>query len=144
MPLSFDWTALNDKIDALQAVGNTNVTIGLDWGFNILTSGGPLGGAAPPSGELDKVIILLTDGDNTQNRWTTSGTDIDARTQLACATVKKANIKLYTIRVIDGNASLLQGCASQTDMYYNVQNASQLNDVFAQIAKNLANLRIAK
>ena len=29
-------------------------------------------------------------------------------------------------------------------MYYNVQNASQLNAVFAQIAKNLANLRIAK
>ena len=32
----------------------------------------------------------------------------------------------------------------QTDMYYNVQNASQLNDVFTTIAKNLANLRIAK
>ena len=29
-------------------------------------------------------------------------------------------------------------------MYYNVQDATQLNDVFAQIAKNLANLRIAK
>ena len=37
------------------------------------------------------------------------------------------NIKLYTVRVIDGNASLLQGCASKTSMYYNVQNASELN-----------------
>ena len=29
-------------------------------------------------------------------------------------------------------------------MYYNVQDATQLNKVFADIAKNLANLRIAK
>ena len=29
-------------------------------------------------------------------------------------------------------------------MYYDVQSASQLNTVFAAIAQNLANLRIAK
>jgi hypothetical protein len=29
-------------------------------------------------------------------------------------------------------------------MYFNVQTATQLNGVFAQIAQNLANLRIAK
>ena len=70
--------------------------------------------------------------------------DIDARTQQACANVKKLYIKLYTIRVIEGNASLLQQCASKSDMYYNVQDASQLNAVFTTIAQNLANLRIAK
>jgi Flp pilus assembly protein TadG len=144
MRLSFDWTALNDKIDELQPSGNTNVTIGLSWALHALTAGDPLNTAAVPSGDLDKVIILLTDGDNTQNRWTTTQADIDARTQQACANVKKANIKLYTIRVINGNASLLQACASQSDMYYNVQDATQLNKVFADIAKNLANLRIAK
>ena len=144
MRLSFDWTALNNKIDELQPSGNTNVTIGLTWAFHALTAGDPLNTAAVPSGDLDKVIILLTDGDNTQNRWTTTQADIDARTQQACANVKKTNIKLYTIRVINGNASLLQACASKSDMYYNVQDASQLNDVFAQIAKNLANLRIAQ
>lgn len=144
MPLTFNWTALETKIDSLQPTGNTNVTIGLSWAFHALTAGDPLNTAAVPSGDLDKVIILLTDGDNTQNRWTNTQADIDARTQQACANVKKANIKLYTIRVIDGNASLLQGCASKTDMYYNVQDASQLNSVFEQIAKQLATLRIAK
>jgi Flp pilus assembly protein TadG len=142
--LSSNWTALNDKIDELQPSGNTNVTIGLSWAFHALTAGDPLNTAAVPTGDLDKVIILLTDGDNTQNRWTTTQADIDLRTQQACANVKKASIKLYTIRVINGNASLLQACASNSDMYYNVQDASQLNAVFTQIAKNLANLRIAK
>ena len=143
MPLSFDWTGLNDKIDSLQPIGNTNVGIGRAWGFQALTAGGVLN-AATPSPDLEKVIVLLTDGDNTQSRYSTNQADIDARTRMTCDNVKKASIKLYTIRVIDGNASLLQQCATRSDMYYNVQNASQLNDVFAQIAKNLANLRIAK
>ena len=45
--------------------------------------------------------------------------------------VKAANIKLYTVRVIDGNATLLQDCATKPDMYYDVQNATQLNGVFS-------------
>ena len=144
MPLSFDWTALNAKIDGLSPNGNTNVTIGLAWAFHMLTAAGPMNTAQVPSQDLDKVIILLTDGDNTQNRWTTIQADIDARTKKACDTVKAANIKLYTVRVIDGNASLLQSCASKTSMYFNVQNATELNSVFATIAQELANLRIAK
>ena len=75
--------------------------------------------------------MLLTDGDNTQNRWTTSGSSIDARTALACTNVKAANIKIYTVRVIDGDANLLRNCATKTNMYYNVNQASQLNSVFS-------------
>ena len=72
--------------------------------------------------------------------------DIDLRTQQACAKVKAAGIELWTIRVIDGNASLLQACATQpsSTYYKNVQDAAQLNDVFADIAKALTNLRIAR
>jgi Flp pilus assembly protein TadG len=143
MPLSFDWTALNAKIDSLNPAGNTNVTIGLALAFQTLTASTPFN-AAVASADLDKVIILLTDGDNTQNRWTSIQADIDARTAKACAAVKAANIKLYTVRVIDGNATLLQACATKPDMYYNVQNAAQLNAVFTTIAQSLANLRIAK
>jgi hypothetical protein len=48
------------------------------------------------------------------------------------------------VRVIDGNATLIQSCATKPDMYFNVQQAVQLNSVFGAIAQNLANLRIAK
>ena len=144
LPLTFNWDSLNAKVDELSANGNTNVTIGLAWAFHMLTASGPMNTAAAPSADLDKVIILLTDGDNTQNRWSTTQSDIDLRTKKACDTVKAANIKLYTVRVIDGNATLLSACASKTSMYYNVQNASELNSVFATIAQELANLRIAK
>jgi Flp pilus assembly protein TadG len=84
------------------------------------------------------------DGNNTQNRWTTSGSSIDTRTAAACTNVKAANIKIYTIRVIDGDANLLRNCATKTSMYYEVNQASQLNSVFSSIAQTLANLRLAK
>jgi Flp pilus assembly protein TadG len=138
------WTNLNSKVDAMQASGNTNVTIGLIWGWHSLTPNLPLTQGSDPAPDKDKVIVLLTDGTNTQNRWSTSESSIDARTSLACTNAKAANIKIYTVRVIDGNASLLRSCASKTNMYYEVSQASELNSVFSSIAQNLANLRIAK
>jgi hypothetical protein len=143
MPLSYDWTALNAKIDQMTPTGNTNVTIGLDWGFQLLSPVAPFNAPAPAL-DLDKVIVILTDGENTQNRWSSTASVIDARTSKACDNIKAANIKLYTVRVIDGDVTLLQGCASKPDTYYDVQQASQLNSVFSSIAQNLANLRITK
>jgi Mg-chelatase subunit ChlD len=143
MPLSTDWTALNAKIDAMVPTGYTNVTIGMQMAWQTLAPVAPFN-APPPSPDLDKVIILLTDGQNTENRWTDSTSSIDARTQKVCDNAKAENIKIYTIRVIDGNASLIKDCATKPDMYFNVQQAGQLNAVFSSIAQNLANLRIAR
>jgi len=100
--------------------------------------------APEPAIDLDKVIVLLTDGENTQNRFTSSTSSIDSRTEKVCTNAKAANIKVYTVRVIDGNATLLRGCATKPEMFYDVDDASELNSVFASIAQNLANLRIAK
>ncbi|MEA2873596.1 MAG: hypothetical protein QOH67_3572 [Hyphomicrobiales bacterium] len=138
------FTNLYSKIDAMNPAGNTNVTIGLVWGWHALTKSEPLTQGSDPAPDKDKVILLLTDGDNTQNRWTTSGSSIDARTALACANAKADNIKIYTVRVIDGDANLLRNCATKPNMYYEVSQASELNSVFSSIAQNLANLRIAK
>ena len=150
MPLTYDWTALNSKIDQMTPNGNTNVTIGLVWGWHALTAGAPWSEAAAPATDLDKVLIILTDGNNTEswknsnNTKVTNQSQIDKRTKLACDNIKAANIKIYAIRVIDGNASLLSSCATNPNMYYDVQNASDLNNVFSAIAQNLANLRLAK
>jgi Flp pilus assembly protein TadG len=143
MPLSHDWTALNGKIDAMTPAGNTNVTIGLAWGFQLLSPVAPFY-APPPAPDLDKVIVILTDGENTQNRWSSSSSSIDARTAKVCDNVKAANIRLYTVRVIDGNGTLLKNCATKPSMYYDVDQAIELTSVFGSIAQNLANLRIAK
>ncbi|WP_439575476.1 vWA domain-containing protein [Phreatobacter sp.] len=145
MPLTTDWTALKGRIDAMNPSGNTNVTIGLAWGLHMLTPSQPLTNARTLAQEpdLERIIILLTDGDNTQNRWSTNGTSIDARTDLACTNTKANGIRLYTIRVINGDAALLRRCASQTTMYYDVQSAADLGPVFQRIAAEIGNLRLS-
>lgn len=143
-PLTSNWNRLHKLVDAMKPDGTTNVTIGLMWGFNALTSGPPLNQAAAPAKDLDKVLVLLTDGENTENRFTTTTALIDKRTEEACANIKKADIKIYSVRVIEGSTALLRNCASSPTMYFDVQQASQLNGVFKSIADSLATLRISK
>lgn len=143
-PLTNDWKALKLTVNGMNPNGNTNVTIGLVWAWHALTQNLPLTEALPPDPNLEKVIVLLTDGENTQNRWTKNSSAIDNRTKAACNNIKATGIKLYAIRVIEGDAALLQSCATNPTMYYDVQQASQLNAVFTAIAESLANLRIAK
>jgi hypothetical protein len=68
------------------------------WAWSALTSNEPLTQAKPVRPDVEKVIILLTDGLNTQNRFTTVPSQIDARTQQVCANIKAAGIRMYVVR----------------------------------------------
>lgn len=144
LPLTDNWTAVESKIDAMAASGSTNTTIGLAWGWNMVTFGGPESTAAAPAGDLEKAIVFLTDGENTRSRFSSSQSAIDARTELICDGLRDDDVKVYTIRVIEGNATLLRNCATESDMYYDVDQVDELKSVFASIALQLSNLRIAK
>jgi uncharacterized membrane protein YgcG len=149
MSLSSDWTALNSKIDAMIATGSTNQTIGLAWGWQALTGGVPLSAPTLPA-DTRQVIILLTDGLNTENRWTTDQSKIDAREQIVCANIKNAGITVYTVLVMAGNSAVLQGCASPDTAlpmgpkYFALTSTKQIVDTFKTIGTNLSALRIAK
>lgn len=144
LQLTSKWKDLHDKIDEMKGDGTTNVSIGLAWAWHALSSGQPLKGGAAPAKDLDKVVILLTDGENTENRWGANASAIDKRTEAVCTNIKKDGIKVYTVRVIEGNQSLLRSCASASNKYFEVSQASQLNGVFKSIADSLATLHISK
>ena len=119
MPLTNNWANLKTKIDSMTPVGNTNTTIGLEWAWHSLTGGAPLFAPAQEANyTYKKVIIFLTDGDNTQNRFTSTQTAIDDRMKLACANAKNpatvnGDVEIYTILVMQGSASLLQTLLEQ-------------------------------
>jgi Flp pilus assembly protein TadG len=148
MPLTTDWTALNNMIDTMQPVGTTNQTIGLAWGWQAMTQGPPLN-APGKSPDVRQVIVMLTDGLNTQDRWTNifmggNVADMDARTKKVCDNIKAADIQIYTVLVMSGNSSILQNCASKPDMYFALTRPDQMVDTFQQIGTNITNLRIAQ
>src|SRR5262249_13549024 len=104
MGQSYDWTALNAKVDAMVADGSTNQTIGLVWGWQSLTQGDPLNAPAQdPNYKYQNIIILLTDGLNTQDRWYGDGSNpssqVDNRMRLTCTNIKNAKITLYAVQV---------------------------------------------
>jgi Flp pilus assembly protein TadG len=145
MQLSYDWTALKNKIDAMQPAGNTNVTIGVSLGWQSLMQGAPFNAPAEDSRyKYNKVLIVLTDGDNTENRFSSTQSAIDDRTKKACANAKTAGITIYTVLVIDGSQSLLQACASDSTKYFYMQSSSGLVSAFNQIGTDLTNLRVSK
>ena len=145
LPLTDDFTALYNKVTAMTPSGNTNVTIGLSWGLAALSAQEPLTqGVAWGTKDVSKAMVLMTDGDNTENRWSSTPSQIDARTELACDSVKDAGVTLYVIRLVEGNGALLEDCASSTDTYYDVEDVQDLVPAFQAIGEELTALRISK
>jgi hypothetical protein len=147
MGLSYDWTALKNKIDAMQPDGNTNQAIGLQWGFQSLTSSPFSIPAFDSTYKYNQIIILLSDGLNTQDRWYTSQNSIDARQKITCDNVKAAGLTLYTVQVnTDGDptSQLLKDCASSPDKFFLLTSSTAIVSTFNQIGTSLSNLRVAK
>jgi hypothetical protein len=59
-------TKVKAAIDGMIALGATNVPEGMAWGWRVLSSAAPFTGGRPESEKgNDKVVIVLTDGENT-------------------------------------------------------------------------------
>ncbi|MDH8447681.1 hypothetical protein QIG43_27920, partial [Klebsiella pneumoniae] len=58
LPLTYDWTALKNKVDAMQPQGNTNQAIGMAWGWISLLQQAPLNAPAEdPNFKYTKAVI---------------------------------------------------------------------------------------
>jgi len=140
---ALDATALMVSKDA------TNQRLGLQLGWASLVGGGPFP-VPPPKDPLyiyTDVIILLTDGLNTQNRWSTDQNTIDTREAMTCSNLRNAHVDVYTIQVNTGGdptSTLLQNCASTSDKFFLLTSADQMTATFNKIGTNLTKLRVAQ
>ena len=149
MALSYNWSAMTTLVNNMSPNGNTNQGIGLQLGWMSLVGGGPFPTppVMDPNYKYSQVIILLTDGLNTQDRWYTSESSIDTRQAMTCTNVKAAGFTLYTIQVNTGGdptSSLLQNCASDSSKFFLLTSSNSIVTTFQQIGTALSNLRVAK
>ncbi len=147
-PMTNDWTVLNNAVDAMTPNGATNQTIGLVWAWQSLKSTSPLNAPTKEANyDYQDVIILLSDGENTMNRFAGDGTShttaVDDRMSRVCAAAKADGAIIYTVLVISGTESVLRSCASSTDNYFNASSADQIITSFGAIGDKLSALRIA-
>ena len=148
-PMTSNWTTLNNEVDAMVANGSTNQTIGLAWGWQLQTQGVPFSPPTLPA-NTQQVMILLSDGLNTQDRWYGDGsdqsTDVDNRMASACANLKTAGITIYTIFVdlngTQGNSTVLQNCATDPSKYFDLTSSNEIISTFNAIGEQITNLRV--
>jgi Flp pilus assembly protein TadG len=163
--LSYDWSGMTTLVNSMSPNGSTNQAIGLQLGWMSLVGGGPF--PTPPAEDSNyqysKVIILLTDGLNTQDRWYGNGMSVspqvDARQKITCDNINAAKITLYTVQVnTDGDptSTLLQNCAGTAatattpavypdpNKFFLLTSSNAIITTFAQIGSSLSNLRVAK
>jgi hypothetical protein len=150
--MSNQWQALKDKITAMSPSGNTNQAVGLAWGWQSLdTASPPIQAPAKVSDYIYKnYIVLLSDGLNTQNRWSTTQSSIDARQQILCQNVKDDTVNpvtIFTIQVNIGNADaksqVLQDCATAGN-FQMITDATKTSDAFTNILAEISKLRVAR
>ncbi|MHC1946460.1 TadE/TadG family protein [Bradyrhizobium sp. UFLA06-06] len=165
IPLSYNWTALKNAVNAMQPTGGTNQAVGLAWAWQSLLVGGPLNTPAEDSNTTyNRVIILLSDGLNTEDRWPeygdgrtqASGNPIDARQSLLCQNLQAAKdssgqplYTIYTIQVnthspADPTSTVLKNCASTPDKFFMLTSSTQILTTFNTIGTALSKLRLAK
>ncbi len=153
--MSNSWSNLKTQITNMVASGNTNQPIGLAWGWQTLnTANGPFKAPAKdPNSIYNDYIVLLSDGMNTQNRWSTTQSAIDARQAILCQNVKDATqnggnkITIFTIQVninkADPQSTALKNCATG-DNFQMITSADQTADAFNNIFTQIAKLRISQ
>ncbi len=170
--LSSNFSGMSTTISGLVASGETNIPIGLAWGWHAISPNAPFAdGVAYGTANTTKIIVLMTDGDNTmdasgdsngswyhgygfiwQNKLGTttqsSATSaINGRMSTICTNIKAKGIVIYTVGVgvSASSKALLQACATTTSQYYDVNSTgSNMDAAFSAIAGSIQNLRISK
>jgi len=164
IPLSYSWTTLKSAVNAMQPTGGTNQAVGMAWAWQSLLPGGPLNAPTEDANTTyNRVIILLSDGLNTEDRWPSygdgssqaSGNPIDARQAQLCTNLKNATdakgnpmYTIYTIQVntnspADPTSTVLQNCASSPDKFFMLTSSTQILTTFNTIGTALSKLRVA-
>jgi len=150
-PLTANLNSVKQTIAALNADGNTYLPAGLSWGWRALNNQEPLTEAASlPADKTDKVMILMTDGENYNSKNgilhnATNRVDADRTTSRLCERIKDEDITVYTIayEVTDTpTQNMLRNCASENTNFFNATNAQELNKAFQAIGASLNELRI--
>ena len=164
IPLSYTWSTLKSAVNAMQPTGGTDQSVGLAWAWQSLLQTGPIPAPSEDANTTyNRVIILLSDGLNTEDRWpdygngsSQNGTLIDNRQAQQCANIKAATdatgkpmFTIYTIQVntstpADPTSTVLRNCASDLSKFFMLTNSSQIATTFTTIGTALSQLRVAR
>jgi Flp pilus assembly protein TadG len=164
VPLSNDRDFLLDQVDPddaniMKPDGNTLGNIGMLWGGRVISPEAPFTEAQDWDSEYwRKAIVMMTDGDNTENGtyssfWFTNRnnmnvTKFNQRFEETCENLKAMGVTIYTVTFTSGINDDTKGyykrCATSEDQYFDAPTQADLEAVFEKIARELSILHISE
>ncbi|MCC7304796.1 MAG: pilus assembly protein [Alphaproteobacteria bacterium] len=163
VPLTSDQDALLEAVDpddpnVMYPHGNTLGNIGMVWGYRMISPEPPFEEGADWDNQYwRKAIVMMTDGDNTENGtyssyWFTNKnnmtvTKFNQRFAETCEELKEKGVLIYTVTftsaINDTTKDYYRNCATSEDQYYDAPTQEELIDVFEQISRELSNIYIS-
>jgi Flp pilus assembly protein TadG len=171
VPLTNNFVVLKQAIDGMIInIGSykpaTYIPAGLIWGINILSPTEPFseGRAYDPANTTPKkVLVVMTDGENTLTFNSTNGRHVafssnatTAATQRTatnndtlalCTYAKSQGIEVFTVALAVTNPAaltMLRSCATDPAHHFDATDSAALETSFASIARDLRVIRIAR
>ena len=153
LPLTAEKSKIKAVIDSLAAEGNTRTDIGMSWGWRTLSPQwkGKWGSASSPADYNDpgirKVVVMMTDGDNTPSQSGDPMTPAQTYTQLlrVCDSLKANGVVIYTI-MFQAPAEVeptYSACATTPQHHFiSVPTEAELEKAFGRIGNDLANQNV--
>jgi Flp pilus assembly protein TadG len=150
IPLTSDLSDVKNKITQMRPLGNTNIPLGAEFGWNLLDPQDPYTeGAAYADPKTRKFLVLLTDGVQTSSEFAKDGSRSIAQAESnlvsICKSVRDKGITVFTIAYDITNpkvTDLLKECAPSR--YYEPDaGGSEIKQVFNQVTSQIKN-RIAR
>ncbi|MCB1474339.1 MAG: hypothetical protein KDJ68_16055, partial [Rhodobiaceae bacterium] len=174
LPLTNNYATVTSKINSLQywEGGGTMTNVGAVWGWRTLSPTAPFT-EGKPYGDITKVILLMTDGENqilsndedgpTKSdysaygylRWGRFKKDWFSETRTAlndklievCDNAKKEDVVIYVVTFgLDDpdTRKIYDNCATVKSYAYHIDTANELSKAFKAIGRSVSELRIAK
>ena len=159
-PLTDDFDLLESEVNKLFGIDQTYLPTGLLWGQAVLSAGAPYDNAESDS-NIDKILVLMTDGQNSAQIQTGQAAEdaykaapyiatseneneyspeANLATARVCNNIKAEGIKIYTIafQVVDiETKALLNACASDPSMAFTPETNDALIERFGHISASL-------
>jgi hypothetical protein len=141
--LTSDFAALDAALGQMQPIEKTNIALGAEVGWHMLTADAPFEQASDAKG-TQKILIVLTDGVQTVEA---TGPAVSSRRsprtrqpRSIVRTPKGGGIRIFSIAydILDPRVrTLLSGCASDADSYHEPKEADDISRVFDEIFQDI-------
>lgn len=150
-PLTTDKASLKTAIDGLTASGWTAGHLGTAWAWYVLSEKWAniwpeASRPAAPSSQLQKVAVLMTDGD--YNTYFRNNTESRLQAKSLCEGMKAAGITVYTIAfgtdIAEATKADLEACATSAKHFHDAGDGGALRTAFRTIAISLSQLRLTQ